>query len=297
MRKIRIACAVGGLVLLAVNAFVCFSPWFSEVLKRAGHGEHVPMYQEIMVPGILFLWAGGGLFALVVPLANHFDFTEGSTDWKQVWARLATAFTIGWFAAFFATEFTTVPRDPLGDPVIGVLMFAWSIAGAICLLQEMPPACADLRGIISMHRVLSTAGLLPCGAYLLRGLKTSLTSLRLGYNGCKAFSISATPVRRALFLMIFSIKSLSLFDGAPPAVEDVTLGIDPGEFVSIVGHSGAGKTTLLKMLFAEVHPTEGSVFLRRAESERPRQRRAASSAPQHRHYFSGFPTSRHQKCL
>jgi cell division transport system ATP-binding protein len=50
------------------------------------------------------------------------------------------------------------------------------------------------------------------------------------------------------------------FDGAPPAVEDVTLGIDPGEFVSIVGHSGAGKTTLLKMLFAEVHPTDGSVF-------------------------------------
>lgn len=50
------------------------------------------------------------------------------------------------------------------------------------------------------------------------------------------------------------------FDGTPPAVADVTLGIDPGEFVSIVGHSGAGKTTLLKMLFAEVYPTEGSVF-------------------------------------
>jgi len=50
------------------------------------------------------------------------------------------------------------------------------------------------------------------------------------------------------------------FDGAPPAVEDVTLSIEPGEFVSIVGHSGAGKTTLLKMLFAEVSPTEGAVF-------------------------------------
>jgi cell division transport system ATP-binding protein len=45
-----------------------------------------------------------------------------------------------------------------------------------------------------------------------------------------------------------------------PAVEDITLSIDPGEFVSIVGHSGAGKTTLLKMLFAEIFPTEGSVF-------------------------------------
>lgn len=50
------------------------------------------------------------------------------------------------------------------------------------------------------------------------------------------------------------------FDGAPPAVADVTMAVDPGEFVSIVGHSGAGKTTLLKMLFAEVQPTEGAVF-------------------------------------
>ena len=50
------------------------------------------------------------------------------------------------------------------------------------------------------------------------------------------------------------------YDGAPPAVQDVTLSVDPGEFVSIVGHSGAGKTTLLKMLFAEVFPTEGSVY-------------------------------------
>jgi len=49
-------------------------------------------------------------------------------------------------------------------------------------------------------------------------------------------------------------------DGTPPAVADIVLNIEPGEFVSIVGHSGAGKTTLLKMLFAEVMPTEGSVY-------------------------------------
>ena len=50
------------------------------------------------------------------------------------------------------------------------------------------------------------------------------------------------------------------FAGGVPAVEDITLNIEPGEFVSIVGHSGAGKTTLLKMLFAEIEPTVGMVY-------------------------------------
>ncbi len=44
------------------------------------------------------------------------------------------------------------------------------------------------------------------------------------------------------------------------AVENVTLSIAPGEFVSVVGHSGAGKTTLLKLLLVEEHPSEGAVY-------------------------------------
>ncbi|MBI4079908.1 cell division ATP-binding protein FtsE [Candidatus Kaiserbacteria bacterium] len=60
--------------------------------------------------------------------------------------------------------------------------------------------------------------------------------------------------------MIYYDKVTKIYDGSSPAVQDITLNIDPGEFVSIVGHSGAGKSTLLKMLFAEVHPTEGTVY-------------------------------------
>jgi cell division transport system ATP-binding protein len=44
------------------------------------------------------------------------------------------------------------------------------------------------------------------------------------------------------------------------ALDDVTLTIESGEFISIVGHSGAGKTTLTKMIVADETPTEGSVF-------------------------------------
>lgn len=45
-----------------------------------------------------------------------------------------------------------------------------------------------------------------------------------------------------------------------PALLDVTLTVEAGEFVSLVGHSGAGKTTLTKMILAEENPTDGTVF-------------------------------------
>ncbi len=61
--------------------------------------------------------------------------------------------------------------------------------------------------------------------------------------------------------MIYFDKVTKVYQaGGPAAVEDITLTVEPSEFVSIVGHSGAGKTTLLKMLFAEVEPTSGAVY-------------------------------------
>jgi cell division transport system ATP-binding protein len=60
--------------------------------------------------------------------------------------------------------------------------------------------------------------------------------------------------------MIYFDKVTKRYGDNPPALEDVTLSIDPKEFVSIVGHSGAGKTTLIKLLLAEERPTDGNVF-------------------------------------
>jgi len=45
------------------------------------------------------------------------------------------------------------------------------------------------------------------------------------------------------------------------ALEDVTLHIESGEFVSIVGQSGSGKTTLAKLIIAEERPDRGTIMI------------------------------------
>lgn len=52
------------------------------------------------------------------------------------------------------------------------------------------------------------------------------------------------------------------FDNASlPSVDRVSLTIEEGEFITILGSSGSGKTTLLKMVNRLYEPTEGKIIL------------------------------------
>ncbi|MCI5480903.1 MAG: cell division ATP-binding protein FtsE [Lachnospiraceae bacterium] len=44
-----------------------------------------------------------------------------------------------------------------------------------------------------------------------------------------------------------------------PAIKNISLHIDRGEFVFIVGDSGSGKSTLIKLLLKELEPTSGKI--------------------------------------
>ena len=54
-------------------------------------------------------------------------------------------------------------------------------------------------------------------------------------------------------------KTYAIGDISINAVDNVSLKIDKGDFVSIVGHSGSGKTTLLSIIGGIIGPTSGSV--------------------------------------
>ncbi|MGE4293404.1 MAG: ABC transporter ATP-binding protein [Desulfovibrio sp.] len=55
-------------------------------------------------------------------------------------------------------------------------------------------------------------------------------------------------------------KQFSKAPGALPALQSVSLCIDQGEFVSVVGRSGSGKSTLLAVLSSLLAPDSGSLL-------------------------------------
>ncbi|MDZ7726675.1 MAG: cell division ATP-binding protein FtsE [Candidatus Campbellbacteria bacterium] len=72
--------------------------------------------------------------------------------------------------------------------------------------------------------------------------------------------------------MIIFDNVTKIYGNGVPAIEKVAFGVEPGEFVSIVGHSGAGKSTLVKLLLAEEMPSEGTVLFDKVDIHNLRKR-------------------------
>ena len=52
-----------------------------------------------------------------------------------------------------------------------------------------------------------------------------------------------------------------VYEAGNRALEGVSLRIEDGEFVFLVGPSGSGKSTIIKLLTAELEPTSGAIHV------------------------------------
>jgi ATP-binding cassette, subfamily B, bacterial CvaB/MchF/RaxB len=91
------------------------------------------------------------------------------------------------------------------------------------------------------------------GLHLERLADIALTSLERGYNQPLSYS---RPIQGAIELREVCFRYA---DTDPFVLENVSLSVAPGEFITIMGPSGCGKTTLIKIMLGLLEPTSGEL--------------------------------------
>jgi len=86
-------------------------------------------------------------------------------------------------------------------------------------------------------------------------------------------------------LSVLEIDRLAVRRGGRTVIDDISLTVDPGEVLGIVGKNGCGKSTLLASVAGILAPRDGRITIDGASvwgsrSERTRARRALGYAPE-----------------
>lgn len=62
-------------------------------------------------------------------------------------------------------------------------------------------------------------------------------------------------------MSVLELQNIGLTLGDTPVLDDISIRVEPGEFVSILGPSGCGKSTIFRLLNGEIRPDRGQILL------------------------------------
>lgn len=58
---------------------------------------------------------------------------------------------------------------------------------------------------------------------------------------------------------LLSVENVSVSYSSKPVLQEVSIKVDPGEMVLLLGHNGAGKSTMLKVIFGDLPANTGKI--------------------------------------
>jgi subfamily B ATP-binding cassette protein MsbA len=153
-----------------------------------------------------------------------------------------------------------------GTVPVTQLFVACAIAAIIYFAAQQ--AFAGMTDAGQFLKFIAATGLLLQPLKRLTGINESL---QRGLAACESVFaiIDETPeddrgtvdIARAKGAIRLEHVSLSYRGGSRPALDDVSLSIEPGETVALVGPSGSGKSSLIHLLPRFYHPQSGRVTL------------------------------------
>jgi branched-chain amino acid transport system ATP-binding protein len=93
-------------------------------------------------------------------------------------------------------------------------------------------------------------------------------------------------------MAMLEVNGIHSFYGSIHALKGISLQVDKGEIVTLIGANGAGKTTTLKTISGIMHPREGTIFLdgERIDTLPPHEivMRGVGQAPEGRKIFGAL---------
>jgi zinc transport system ATP-binding protein len=90
---------------------------------------------------------------------------------------------------------------------------------------------------------------------------------------------------------LLEAEHISFSYGEGAVLDDVSLSVEPGEFVALVGPNGSGKSTLLKVLLGLLKPTSGTVAILGQAPDRFTDRGRLGYVPQRPELTSEIPAT------
>ena len=161
-----------------------------------------------------------------------------------------------------------IARDP--KVVLVDEPFAGLTAGEVAMFSELIAGFRDEgRAVLLVdHNVKSVAALVDraqamyLGEHICEGTAEQVMrdpKVRQVYMGGGIEVASRAAPAAANAAPLLEVKNLSVLYGKAQALEDVSIHVRPGEFISVVGLNGAGKTTLFNAISGLVPCAKGSI--------------------------------------